>query len=56
MCYKDILWDLPEDKDNVLRDLSRMLPRDVAEVVYEKIIQEVNEVLGELGIHPRTRL
>ena len=56
MYYKDILWDLPEDNDKVLRDLSRILPRDVAEVVYEKIIQEVGEVLEELGIHPRTRL
>ena len=54
--YKDVLWDLPEDNDKVLRDLSRILPRDVAEVVYEKIIQEVGEVLEELRVHPRTRL
>lgn len=54
--YKDVLWDLPEDKDKVLRDLSRILPRDVAEVVYEKIIQEVGKVLEEMGVHPWTRL
>ena len=54
--YKEVLWDLPEDKDKVLRDLSRILPRDVAEVVYGKIIQEVNEVLEEMGVYPWTRL
>lgn len=39
-----------------MRDLSRILPRDVAEVVYEKIIQEVGKVLEEMGVHPWTRL